>query len=191
MCASRWRSKRTIPPRAAPLRDCWKRFWAILRRKSERALVGFDFPLGFPRGTAAALKLSGAAPWRQMLDFVTKEVKDKADQREQPLSSRRQDESADDRRGLPVLGRACARCADHALGQARARTWAKRFAGVPPGRGCDQGPVLDLEALLSGLRRRSGAHRHAGGFAPARGARGESADLAVRNRLEAARGRRS
>ena len=35
-----------------------------LRRKSERALVGFDFPLGFPRGTAGALKLSGAAPWR-------------------------------------------------------------------------------------------------------------------------------
>ena len=48
-----------------------------LRRKSERVLVGFDFPLGFPRGTSAALKLSGAAPWRQMLDFVTKEVKDK------------------------------------------------------------------------------------------------------------------
>lgn len=48
-----------------------------LRRKSERALVGFDFPLGFPRGTAAALKLSGGTPWRQMLDFVTKEVKDK------------------------------------------------------------------------------------------------------------------
>jgi hypothetical protein len=48
-----------------------------LRRKSERTLVGFDFPLGFPRGTAAALKLSGAAPWRQMLDFITKEVKDK------------------------------------------------------------------------------------------------------------------
>jgi hypothetical protein len=48
-----------------------------LRRKSERMLVGFDFPLGFPRGTAAALKLKGAAPWRQMLDFVSKEVKDK------------------------------------------------------------------------------------------------------------------
>ena len=27
-----------------------------LKRKSERVLVGFDFPLGFPRGTAAALK---------------------------------------------------------------------------------------------------------------------------------------
>src|SRR6201986_5273410 len=48
-----------------------------LRRQSERTPVGFDFPLGFPRGTAAALKLSGAAPWRQMLDFVSKEVKDK------------------------------------------------------------------------------------------------------------------
>jgi hypothetical protein len=47
-----------------------------LKRKSERVLVGVDFPLGFPRGTAAALKLSGA-PWRAMLDFVAKEVKDK------------------------------------------------------------------------------------------------------------------
>ncbi len=49
-----------------------------LKRKSERALVGFDFPLGFPRGTAAALKLSGE-PWRALLDFIAKEVKDKPD----------------------------------------------------------------------------------------------------------------
>lgn len=49
-----------------------------LKRKSERALVGFDFPLAFPRGTAAALKLAGE-PWRAMLDFVAKEVKDKPD----------------------------------------------------------------------------------------------------------------
>lgn len=47
-----------------------------LRRKSERVLVGFDFPLGFPRGTAAALKVAGE-PWRALLDFVAKEVKDK------------------------------------------------------------------------------------------------------------------
>ena len=47
-----------------------------LKRKSERVLVGFDFPLGFPRGTASALKLEGP-PWRAMLDFVAKEVKDK------------------------------------------------------------------------------------------------------------------
>ncbi|WP_395647962.1 cobalamin biosynthesis protein CbiG [Terricaulis sp.] len=47
-----------------------------LRRKSERVLVGFDFPLAFPRGTAAALKLGGP-PWRALMDFVAAEVKDK------------------------------------------------------------------------------------------------------------------
>lgn len=49
-----------------------------LKRKRERAFVGFDFPLGFPRGSAAALKLSGE-PWRALLDFIAKEVKDKPD----------------------------------------------------------------------------------------------------------------
>lgn len=49
-----------------------------LSRKSERVLVGFDFPLGFPRGTAAALKVADP-PWRGMLDFVAKEIKDKPD----------------------------------------------------------------------------------------------------------------
>jgi hypothetical protein len=49
-----------------------------LKRKSERVLVGFDFPLGFPRGTAAALKLEGA-PWRALIDFIAKEVKDRPD----------------------------------------------------------------------------------------------------------------
>ena len=49
-----------------------------LKRKRERALVGFDFPLAFPRGTAAALKLEGE-PWRAVMDFVAKEVKDKPD----------------------------------------------------------------------------------------------------------------
>lgn len=49
-----------------------------LKRKSERALVGFDFPLSFPRGTAGALKLGGE-PWRALMDFAAKEVKDKPD----------------------------------------------------------------------------------------------------------------
>lgn len=49
-----------------------------LKRKRERVLVGFDFPLAFPRGTAAALKLNGE-PWRAVMDFVAKEVKDKPD----------------------------------------------------------------------------------------------------------------
>ena len=47
-----------------------------LKRKRERVLVGFDFPLALPRGTAAALKLQGE-PWRALMDFVAREVKDK------------------------------------------------------------------------------------------------------------------
>ncbi|MGE0830980.1 MAG: cobalamin biosynthesis protein CbiG, partial [Hyphomonadaceae bacterium] len=47
-------------------------------KRDERALGGFVFPLGFPRGTAAALKLSQPA-WRATLDFVGAEIKDKAD----------------------------------------------------------------------------------------------------------------
>jgi hypothetical protein len=50
-----------------------------LKKRSERALVGFDFPLGFPRGFAEALKLPGERPWRAAWDQVAKMVKDKAD----------------------------------------------------------------------------------------------------------------
>jgi hypothetical protein len=49
-----------------------------LKKRGERALVGFDFPLGFPRGLAAALKLTGA-PWQAVWDYLDKMVKDKAD----------------------------------------------------------------------------------------------------------------
>ena len=42
-----------------------------LKRKRERVLFGFDFPLAFPRGTAAALKLEGE-PWRALLEFVSR-----------------------------------------------------------------------------------------------------------------------
>ena len=48
-------------------------------KRSERALVGFDFPLGFPRGYAAALKLPGDQPWRAAWDDLDRFVKDKAD----------------------------------------------------------------------------------------------------------------
>ena len=50
-----------------------------LKKRSERALVGFDFPLGFPRGFSEALKLPGDAPWRAAWDQLAKMVKDKAD----------------------------------------------------------------------------------------------------------------
>jgi hypothetical protein len=59
-----------------------KRLGAVLddlKKRSERALVGFDFPLGFPRGFAEALKLPGQAPWRAAWDQMDKMVKDKVD----------------------------------------------------------------------------------------------------------------
>ena len=50
-----------------------------LKKRGERALVGFDFPLGFPRGLAKALALPGDRPWRAVWDQLAKMVKDKAD----------------------------------------------------------------------------------------------------------------
>ncbi|MBX3481355.1 MAG: cobalamin biosynthesis protein CbiG [Caulobacter sp.] len=49
---------------------------ADLRRRGERALVGFDFPLGYPRGTAARLGLK-SADWAGMWKFLTDNVVDK------------------------------------------------------------------------------------------------------------------
>jgi hypothetical protein len=49
---------------------------ADLKKRSERALVGFDFPMGFPRGFAAAMKLKGD-PWRAAWDELGKRVVDK------------------------------------------------------------------------------------------------------------------
>jgi hypothetical protein len=45
----------------------------VLTARERRVLVGFDFPYGYPRGLAAALRLTaGTAPharaWRGMLD---------------------------------------------------------------------------------------------------------------------------
>jgi hypothetical protein len=64
------------PPTRAEAEQQLQSILNDLRRKSERVLVGFDFPLAFPRGTAAALRLNGA-PWRALLDFVGAEIKDK------------------------------------------------------------------------------------------------------------------
>jgi hypothetical protein len=67
------------PPTRA---EAEKKLAAILddhRKRSERVLLGFDFPLGFPRGFAAALNLPGDPPWRAVWDQLDKMVKDKAD----------------------------------------------------------------------------------------------------------------
>lgn len=52
---------------------------ADFKRRGERVLLGFDFCLAFPRGTAEALKLTGQPAWRAMLEFVSREMKEKAD----------------------------------------------------------------------------------------------------------------
>ena len=66
------------PPTRAAAEQQLTAIFDDLKRKRERVLAGFDFPLGFPRGAAAALNLPGTA-WNAMLEFVTKEVKDKPD----------------------------------------------------------------------------------------------------------------
>ncbi len=49
-----------------------------LKRRGERTLLGFDFPLGFPRGSGAALKLKDER-WAGLWAFLGANVVDKAD----------------------------------------------------------------------------------------------------------------
>ena len=49
-----------------------------LKKRGEKALLGFDFPLGFPRGTGAALKLK-TEDWAGLWAFLAANVVDKKD----------------------------------------------------------------------------------------------------------------
>ena len=51
---------------------------ADLRRRGDRALVGFDLSLGFPAGTAGLLKLKDPS-WRGLWNFLAANLVDKAD----------------------------------------------------------------------------------------------------------------
>ncbi len=51
---------------------------ADLRKRGDRALIGCDFALGFPRGVAERLKLQGPA-WPGLWSFVAANIVDKAD----------------------------------------------------------------------------------------------------------------
>ena len=46
--------------------------------EGKRVLVGFDFPFGYPAGTAQRLGLSGPA-WRAMWDLLRQEIRDEED----------------------------------------------------------------------------------------------------------------
>lgn len=50
-----------------------------LTRRGDRVLLGFDFPLGYPEGSAAALKLAAGPPWAALHAYIAREMKDKAD----------------------------------------------------------------------------------------------------------------
>ena len=65
------------PPTRAEAEARLTALLADFKKRSERALVGFDFPLGFPRGFAAAAKLKGEPPWRAAWDELAKRVVDK------------------------------------------------------------------------------------------------------------------
>ena len=84
-----------------------KRIVAVLddlKKRSERALLGFDFPLGFPRGFAAALKLPGRARLARGLGPDRQDGQGQGRQHQQPLRRRLRDQPAADRRAVPVLG---------------------------------------------------------------------------------------
>jgi precorrin-8X/cobalt-precorrin-8 methylmutase len=64
---------RTRADAAARLRDRLLELTA----KALRALVGFDFPYGYPRGFAAALEpTAGVAPWRATWDLLRASIRD-------------------------------------------------------------------------------------------------------------------
>lgn len=50
-----------------------------LNKRGDKTLLGFDFCLGFPFGTAKALGLNKEDPHEAIFEFLTKEISDKAD----------------------------------------------------------------------------------------------------------------
>jgi precorrin-8X/cobalt-precorrin-8 methylmutase len=48
----------------------------LIAAEGRRVLVGFDFALGYPAGTAAAAGLHGAPPWRAMWDHLVGAMRD-------------------------------------------------------------------------------------------------------------------
>lgn len=66
------------PPTRAEGEKLLRTLLADLHKRGDRVLVGFDFCLGFPRGTAERLKLKGD-PWSALWGFCAQNIVDKAD----------------------------------------------------------------------------------------------------------------
>ena len=66
------------PPTRDEAMRVLERRLALLVSSGERALLGFDFSLGYPAGTAKALGLEGK-PWRAMHDYLSRHINDAGD----------------------------------------------------------------------------------------------------------------
>lgn len=66
------------PPTRAQALDQLRTILADLKRRGDKVLLGFDFGLGLPAGTAERLKLPGE-PWAGLWTYLSKEIVDKAD----------------------------------------------------------------------------------------------------------------
>jgi hypothetical protein len=66
------------PPTRALAAEQLRTILADLKRRGDKVLLGFDFGLGLPAGTAARLGLKGE-PWSALWAYLAKEVVDKAD----------------------------------------------------------------------------------------------------------------
>lgn len=66
------------PPTRALAAEQLRTILADLRRRGDKVLLGFDFGLGLPAGTAARLGLKGE-PWSAVWAYLAKEIVDKAD----------------------------------------------------------------------------------------------------------------
>jgi hypothetical protein len=106
-------------------------------RRGERVLAGYDFPLGYPAGLAAALGLGGTA-WRAIWDLLAAEIADDPDTNE----NNRFEVAAELNRRLarraPFWGRPRQRCLEN-LPPTREVTYAAPGARAGTGAGVTAG----------------------------------------------------
>ena len=68
------------PPTRSDARECLGEALGDLKRRGKRVLVGFDFPFGYPQGTALALRLrSGRQAWLDLWREFDSLVRDGSD----------------------------------------------------------------------------------------------------------------
>lgn len=69
----------TNPATRAAARSELEDLLTSMFRRGDRVLLGVDFPLGYPVGTAAKLGLEALPAWAAMSSYLGKEIKDKPD----------------------------------------------------------------------------------------------------------------